>query len=492
MTEYQDIGLKRETIEEVISLVKNKKNISLSSESREKIRKCRAYLENRIESKEELIYGINTGFGSLCNVKIEKEQLSQLQRNLVLSHACGVGEEIPLEISRLIFFLKIKNMCHGYSGVRESLVDRMIELYNADVLPIIYELGSLGASGDLAPLAHLGLTIIGEESCYKSEKKCSFSDLGIPKFQLRAKEGLAILNGTQFSLAYATWTSYEAKKIMAAANMIAALSNDVYDCKKDPFREILHNIRPHQGQINAAKAIRYWRENSILGDREKINVQDPYSFRCVPQVHGASMQALDHVYTVVETELNSTTDNPSIFPEEEIVLTGGNFHAQPLALALDYLCISLSEIGNISERRLYQLINGDRQLPQFLIAKPGLDSGFMIAQYAVASVVSQNKQLCTPASVDSIVSCRGQEDHVSMAANAGTKAYKLVNNVWKILGVEFLAACQALDFRRPMTTSPRMEEIVSAFRKEVPFREEDKYLAGDMHKAEIFIRNLDL
>lgn len=466
--------------------------LSLAPESRDKVAKCRAYLDDRLSRREDLLYGINTGFGSLCNVKVEKHEYSDHQKNLVVSHACGLGDTIPVHIARLIFYLKIKNLGFGYSGARISLVDHMISIYNKGVTPVIYEFGSLGASGDLAPLAHLGLTLLGMGSSTHNGKvdrtDTIFDALSLKGIDLSAKEGLALLNGTQFSLAYATWSTHEAQKMLKVANMIAAMSARAFECGQEPYHHLIHQIRPHAGQIAVAKSMKEWLGPEL---KNKKSVQDPYSFRCVPQVHGATSNALDHVIQVVETELNSTTDNPNIFPEADQVLTGGNFHAQPLALVLDYLAIALAELGNISERRTYQLINGDRELPPFLIANAGKNSGFMIAQYAAASVVSKNKQLCTPASVDSIVSSKGQEDHVSMAANAATRTYKLVNNVWMVLGVEFLIACQAIDFRNDVDPDSRLASMHQAFRKEVTHMSEDRELHLDMKAAEKFIRNLD-
>ena len=466
--------------------------LQLSDEARTKVQACRTYLDDRLSKRDDLLYGINTGFGSLCNVKVEKDEYSEHQKNLVISHACGLGEEIPVHIARLIFYLKIKNLSFGYSGARLSLLDHMISIFNKQITPVIYEFGSLGASGDLAPLAHLGLTLLGMgKSTYQGGNKQTkeiFENTDLKGIDLSAKEGLALLNGTQFSLAYATWSAHQSQKMLKVANMIAAMSARAFECSQEPFHHLIHQIRPHKGQIAVAKSMKEWLGAELTN---KKSVQDPYSFRCVPQVHGATSIALDHVIDVVETELNSTTDNPNIFPEEDKVLTGGNFHAQPLALVLDYLAIAIAELGNISERRAYQLINGDRDLPPFLIANAGKNSGYMIAQYAAASVVSKNKQLCTPASVDSIVSSKGQEDHVSMAANAATKTYRVVNNVWRVLGVEFLIACQAMDFREDIDPDSRLGKMHQSFRKEVSFMEQDRELHLDMKAAEKFLRNID-
>ena len=392
--------------------------------------------------------------------------------------------------------LKIQSLAYGHSGVREQLVQRLVLFYNEGILPVIYQLGSLGASGDLAPLAHLSLPLIGEGEVWHGGRKRPAADvlleMGLEPLRLASKEGLALLNGTQFSLAYAVWCLMEAERLARLADCCAALSLDAFDCSMGPFHPSLHAIRPHEGQIRSAEAVRGWLEGSVLMEKEKIHVQDPYAFRCVPQVHGASWGAFQHVRQVILTEVNSVTDNPNIFPREGLILSGGNFHAQPLALALDYLAIALSELGSISERRTYQLISGKRGLPDFLTSDPGLNSGLMIPQYTAASMASQNKQLCTPASVDSIVSSNLQEDHVSMAANAGTKALQVVGNVERILAIEWMTAAQALEFRLPLTTSPRLKVLLEGYRKYVPRLEEDRLLRTDMQATVTFLRGCNI
>jgi len=478
-------------INKLYLLLKNGEKLCLSNESRSRIQENRRYLELKIEDTDEIIYGINTGFGSLCNVKISDKNLEKLQENLVLSHACGMGEIVPQYICKLILLLKIINLSHGNSGVRPEIVEKLIELYNSDIIPVIYQLGSLGASGDLAPLAHLSLPLIGAGKVYvRGSTQDSVSALTHHKINtvvLKSKEGLALLNGTQFSLAYATVVVSEAKSIFYLANKIAALSMEAFVCDISPFDKLLHQIRPHKGQLLTAQEIHSYLSESDVRRQQKLSIQDPYSFRCVPQVHGASFQAILHAEEVVNTEINSVTDNPNVFHDEDKILSGGNFHAQPLALVLDYLAIAMAELGSISERRVYQLINGDRGLPAFLTKYPGLDSGFMIAQYTAASIVSQNKQYCTPASVDSIVSSKGQEDHVSMAANAATKAYKVLQNLKSLMAIELLTACQAFEFRRPIKTSETLENIFGAVRKEVAFLEEDRLMHNDLKKAEKLI-----
>ncbi len=477
------------TIEEIIS---SHKKIALSEEAKTSIRNCREYLDKKMASNKEAIYGINTGFGSLCNVVIPADDLEKLQRNLVMSHACGTGEEVPQEMVKLMLLLKIQALSFGKSAVQLETVERLVDFFNNDILPVVYQQGSLGASGDLAPLAHMSLPLIGlGEVYYKNKKQQAetvLKELNLKAVQLKSKEGLALLNGTQFMSAYGVWCIMQTKKISTAADVIAALSIDAFDCRIDPFKPHLHTIRPHAGQVKTASTILSLLSDSPLMKRKKEQVQDPYSFRCVPQVHGASKDAFEYVASVFLTEINSVTDNPTVFPEEDEILSGGNFHGQPLALALDFLAIALSELGSISERRTYQLIAGLRGLPPFLVAKPGLNSGFMIPQYTAASIASQNKQLCTPASVDSIVSSNGQEDHVSMGANAATKCYKVVENVQRILAIELLNAAQALEFRRPEKSSAKIEQFVTSYRKQVPFVEVDKILFTEIEKTIQFIK----
>ncbi len=484
------------SLDHLRKLLEQKSPIQLSEASRKAVTSCRTFLEKKLEEPNAQFYGINTGFGSLCNVKISQEEITTLQRNLVLSHACGMGDEVPIEVVQLILFLKIQSLSYGNSGVRPILIDRLIYFYNNEIYPVIYQQGSLGASGDLAPLAHLSLPLIGEGEVWYQGKKIQTKDLPesvqVKPLALASKEGLALLNGTQFSTAYGAWALIQAERLSEQADLIAAISMDAFQVQMTPFDDRLHQIRPHQGQIETASAIRMWRAESPLATGKAISVQDPYAFRCVPQVHGASKQALAHVKSIFTTEINSVTDNPNLFPETDGILSGGNFHAQPLALPLDYLAIALSELGSIAERRTFQLISGLRGLPAFLIKNGGLNSGFMIPQYTAASIASQNKQLSTPASVDSIVSSNGQEDHVSMAANAGTKLYQVVHNVARILAIEWMTATQALSFRRPLQSSPKIEAIVAQYRKEVPILTNDRNMSIDMHKTVDFLKKLKL
>lgn len=468
----------------------------ISDESKQKIQHCREYLDQKIATTTLPLYGVNTGFGSLYNKNISKEDLEKLQDNLVKSHACGTGPEIPQYIVRLMLFLKAQSLSYGYSGIQLSTVQRLTELFNNKVYPKIFEMGSLGASGDLAPLAHLSLPLIGlgevnfEGKTYSSKQMLDHFHWN--PIHLKAKEGLALLNGTQFMGAFGVWCVLNAHRLLKLANLIGALSLDVFDGRIEPFDKKVHKIRPQKGQGTVAKEIQEILSGSQLIAQPKKHVQDPYSFRCIPQVHGASLDAIDYITNVVLAEVNGVTDNPNIFPDEDEIISAGNFHGQPLALVLDFLGIAVAELGSISERRTYQLISGSRDLPNYLVANPGINSGLMIPQYTAASLVSQNKQLCTPASVDSIVSSNGQEDHVSMGANAALKAHRIVNNTYSILAIELITAAQALQFRRPLLTSGRLEELVNTFRTVVPFIESDRLMHDEMVKAEEFLKCLSV
>ena len=466
--------------------------IRLSERSRLKIRRCRDYLDQKLRHSEDLYYGINTGFGSLCDIRISDADIETLQLNLVKSHAAGMGDPAPPVVVRLMLLLKIQSLSYGHSAVREVLVDRLIDFYNADILPVVFELGSLGASGDLAPLAHLSLPLLGLGEVWMNGQRIPASEallqMGWQPLIFQAKEALALLNGTQFSGAYAVWCLIESRRLADQADLNAAIGYDAFNCRLSPLTAQLHQVRPHSGQMATAQKLRGLLENSAIAKAEKNSVQDPYAFRCVPQVHGASRDALTYIEKMVDTEVNSVTDNPVIFPEDDLIVSGGNFHAQPLALPLDHLALALSELGSISERRVYQLISGQRGLPPFLTQNPGLNSGLMIAQYTAASIVSQNKTLCMPASADSIVSCNGQEDHVSMAANAATKARRVVLNLERLLAIEFMTAMQALEFRRPLRSAEKIEDLLAQYRQVIPRLEEDRVLSTDMEKTVAFLR----
>ncbi|MFA6277752.1 MAG: histidine ammonia-lyase [Pedobacter sp.] len=491
MTDYQ-IGSGQLSLAVIENIIQEKKRISLSDLAIERIEKCRKYLDDKLNRNEDPIYGINTGFGYLQHVKIEAENLTQLQHNLLLSHACGTGQEVPKEIVKLMLLLKIQSLSYGHSAIALSTVQRLVDFYNHDILPVIYTQGSLGASGDLAPLAHLALPLIGEGEVWYQDEKISSAELNKKlnwkALTLQSKEGLALINGTQFMSAYGTFCLLKAQKLSAWADAIAAISIDAFDCRIDPFLNLSHVIRPHQGQIATAEAIKNWLEGSELIARKGKQTQDPYSFRCVPQVHGASKDSINYIQSVFETEMNSVTDNPNVFPDEDLIISAGNFHGQPLALTLDFLCLALAELGSISERRTFQLISGTRGLPPFLVKNAGLNSGLMITQYTAASIASENKQLCTPASVDSIVSSNGQEDHVSMGANAATKCIRVVENLERILAIELLTASQALELRLPEKSSVKIEELVSKYRELVSFNEADRFLANDIKASIEFIR----
>ena len=477
-----------DTIDKIIS---GGLKLKLSAESVSKIANCRKYLDRKLAHLDDPVYGINTGFGALYNKSISKEDLGTLQKNLVMSHACGAGEEVPVEIVKLMLLLKIKGLSFGNSGVQVATVQRLIDFFNHDIVPVVYQQGSLGASGDLAPLAHLSLPLIGEGDVYMSGKKmpaaAMLKKFGWHPVQLQSKEGLALLNGTQFMSAYGVWCVMQGFELAHMADVISAASLDGYDGRIEPFDPLIHKIRPHNGQETVAAHMRELLNGSQLIRRRKEHIQDPYSFRCIPQVHGASRDAINYAAMVMETEINSVTDNPTIFPDGDKIISGGNFHGQPLALALDFLAIALAELGSISERRTYLLISGQRSLPPFLVADPGLNSGLMIPQYTAASIVSQNKLLCSPASVDSITSSNGQEDHVSMGANAATKTFRVVENLKTILSIEFFTAAQALEFRRPQKSSVKIETLVRDYRKKVSFVTKDRILFNDIQKTRSFL-----
>lgn len=476
-------------------VIQNNVPVSLGNEATQSVQKCRTYLDQKVADSDRTIYGVNTGFGSLYDQSISQDDLANLQVNLVRSHACGTGEKVVPEIVKTMLLLKAIGLHYGHSGVQVETIEQLLYFFNNDIIPVVYQQGSLGASGDLAPLAHIALALIGEGEVYHNgeikDSKKVFKELNRSPIHLRSKEGLALLNGTQFMSAYLAHCVYDGKKILLQANMNAALSLEGYDGRIDSFTSSVNEIRNQKGQIEAAKVIREILHGSELIKQHKEHVQDPYSFRCTPQVHGASYDALEHAELILIREINAVTDNPTIFPDEDQVISAGNFHGQPLAITLDFLAIALAEIGSISERRVYKLMSGQRGLPAFLVAHPGLNSGFMIAQYTAASIVSQNKQYCTPASIDSIDSSNGQEDHVSMGANAATKLHHIVKNVWQILGIETMAAAQAVEFKGIEKTSPQLRELHQKFRKEVPFIKEDEYMSIYLRKSNTFIKQLN-
>ncbi|WP_299149504.1 histidine ammonia-lyase [uncultured Dokdonia sp.] len=480
----------------IATILEEHKKLQLSEESILNINTSRTYLDKKIKNSKTPVYGVNTGFGSLCNVAIQDENLTKLQENLVRSHACGTGDYVPKDIVKLMLLLKVQSLSYGHSGVHINTVQRLIDFFNLDILPVVYNQGSLGASGDLAPLAHLALPLLGEGEVWSGDTIINAREAlkknKLSKITLQSKEGLALLNGTQFMSAYGVIALIKAHKLSYLADVIGAISIDAFNCNLSPFNPLVHYVRPHRGQIKTAARILSFLDDSEIAATEKENVQDPYSFRCIPQVHGATKDVIDFTTKTFKTEINSVTDNPNIFPADDLIISGGNFHGQPLALALDYLCIALSELGSISERRVYQLIGGLRGLPPFLVDSPGLNSGMMIPQYTAASIVSQNKQLCTPASVDSIVSSNGQEDHVSMGANAATKLLKVVENVETLLSIELLNAVQALHYRQPIHTSSFLQSFTKSYREVVPFADEDRIFANDIKLGKTFIGSLNI
>ena len=483
------------TFKAIFELLKYGHTIQLSEEAIKRIEICRHYLDNKMANHDGPIYGINTGFGALYNQRISREDLGKLQENLIKSHACGLGDEVPQKVVKLMILLKIQSLSYGHSGVQLSTVQRLVDFFNHSIIPVVYQLGSLGASGDLAPLAHMSLPLLGLGEVYDNGEKIpaakALAKRGWEPLGLKSKEGLALLNGTQFMSAYGVYSLLKLFRLSELADIISAISLDAFDGRIEPFMHELHVIRHHKGQIQTAERMRLLLEGSEIISRPKEHVQDPYSFRCIPQVHGASKDSINYVSSVFSSEINAVTDNPTIFPELDIIVSGGNFHGQPLALALDNMAIAAAEWGNISERRTYQLLSGKRGLPHFLVANPGLNSGFMIPQYTAASIVSQNKQLCTPASVDSIESSQGQEDHVSMGANAATKGYKVVENLERILAIELFNAAQALDFRRPEKTSPILEDFIGNYREKVAFIHEDTLMHDEMEKSIQFLRDVE-
>lgn len=480
------------SIERISEILDNNIQLALSPEAVERIEHCRRYLDNKIETCDRPIYGITTGFGSLCNISIGQDDLADLQKNLVMSHACGCGDTIDPQIVRIMLITKVMSLSFGNSGVCLHTVQRLIDLFNRNILPVVYSLGSLGASGDLSPLANLCLPLLGlGEVWYRGQRRQAaevLAEEGLEPLTLTSKEGLALLNGTQFMSSHAVWAIIKSRKLSALADKIGALSLDAFDGCIDAFGTEVNAVRPHPGQLQTALAVRHWLEGSELINRPKQYVQDPYSFRCMPQVHGAVKDALEYVGRVIEIEINSPTDNPTIFPDEDIIVSAGNFHGEPIALPMDYLCLAMTELSSISERRIYRLISGTRGLPSFLVARPGLNSGFMIPQYAAASIVNQSKGLCWPTSCDSIPSSQGQEDHVSMGANSATKLCRVVDNTERVLAIELLNAAQALDLRRPLKSSPALEQWCAEFRKEVPFVDVDTVMYTLIDRAINFIR----
>lgn len=480
------------TIDRIGEVVYNGYKLELSDDARNRIIRCREYLDEKIAKTTRPVYGVTTGFGSLCDVSVNPDQLAQLQINLMMSHACGVGDRVPNDIVKMMMLLKVQSLSYGYSGCKLDTVQRLVDFFNNDIYPVVYMQGSLGASGDLVPLAHMSLPLVGLGEVEYQGKVISGAEMlkifGWEPIHLVSKEGLALLNGTQNMSAFAVWSLLQAQKLSDWSDKIAAMSLDAYHGLLSPFTKAVHVVRPHQGQLDTAARMMELLEGSEIAATPKDYVQDPYSFRCIPQVHGAAKDTIAYVKSVIDTEINSATDNPTVCPDEDLIISAGNFHGEPIALPMDFLSIGLSELANISERRIYKLVSGTRGLPSFLVAKPGLNSGFMIAQYTAASVVSLNKSLATPSSIDSIPSSQGQEDHVSMGANAAIKLYKIVLNVERVLAIELFNAAQALEFRRPQKSSPVIEKLFDEYRKVVPFIVNDEVMYPHIQHSIEFLR----
>lgn len=453
------------------------------------VTKSRGIVEEALK-KNEPLYGINTGFGILANKRVSDEQLKQLQRNLILSHSVGVGELIPKDISRLMLQLKIHALGIGNSGISEETFDRLVCFSDLDLIPAIPEKGSVGASGDLAPLAHMALPLLGygyfwnEDGTDTIPAEQHLQDNGLEPIELQAKDGLSLINGTQLMSAYSAYILEKSMALAKAADIIAAMSLEALQGSIKPFDERIHNVRPHKGQQEVAENVR-----NLLVDSEILEshrncgkVQDPYCLRCVPQVHGASRDALRHCTQMIETEINSVTDNPLVFEDGDII-SGGNFHGQPLALAIDYAKIALAEFGSISERRTYLLLEGHDGLPTLLMEETGINSGFMIPQYTSAALVSENKGLAHPASVDSIPTSLGQEDHVSMGSIGALKLLEIYQNVEQVLAIELFTAAQALDFRKPLKPGRGVEIAHKFIRDAIPHADEDHYFKDDINNA---------
>ena len=480
------------TINRIEEIIAKGYKLELSEDAVQRIVHCREYLDKKIATNTKPVYGVTTGFGSLCNVSIGHDYLAQLQINLMMSHACGTGDRVPNEIVKIMLLLKIQSLSYGYSGCKLDTVQRLVDFFNNDIYPIVYMQGSLGASGDLVPLAHLSLPLIGLGEVEYQGKVMSGKEIlqimGWQPIELASKEGLALLNGTQNMSSFAVWALIQSHRLNDWADKIAAMSLDAYNGLVEPFTDAVHQVRPHKGQIETAARMRELLQGSEILEKPKSYVQDPYSFRCVPQVHGTVKDTMAYVESVIDTEINSATDNPTVCPDEDLIISAGNFHGEPIALPMDFLAIALSELANISERRIYKLVSGTRGLPSFLVANPGVNSGFMITQYTAASVVSLNKNLCSPASVDSIPSCQGQEDHVSMGANAAIKLYQVVLNTERVLAIELLNATQALEFRRPLKSSAVIQSIFEDYRKVVPFIINDEVMYPYIQKSIEFLR----
>ncbi len=477
-------GIDQLTVKKAIAIAKGKKKAGLVDEAIEKVQQCRRKVEQMAQSNVP-VYGINTGFGPLCDTQISPEETSKLQENLLLTHAVGVGNPIDKELSKIMMICKVHALCHGFSGVRLEVIQRILFFINNNILPVVPEQGSVGASGDLAPLSHLFLPLLGEGELWIKDEIVStkeyYQQENIKPIKLAAKEGLGLINGTQFILAHTIMGLYRMEYLLDLADVAGTMSLEGLMGSASPFREEIHTIRPFKGNLRVAERIRF-----LLTDSENVKVhehcqriQDPYSIRCMPQVHGASRNAFDHLNELAEIEMNSVTDNPIVLTEE-LAISGGNFHGQPLAMAIDYGSLAAAELGNISDRRCYLLLEGKYGLPRLLTAHGGLNSGFMIPQYTTAALVTENKSLCFPPSADSIPTSLGQEDHVSMGSISGRKFNQILGNLEKIFAIELMYAAQAMEFRRPNQFSPVIEQNFAVIREKVDKLEDDRLIKDDI------------
>jgi histidine ammonia-lyase len=485
------------TLARLRTAIANDQRLILTPAARARIRRSRR-LVDALHDHHAAHYGINTGFGVLAHKRVPPADIEKLQENLVLSHAVGVGDEAPAEIVRLMLLLKVNGLAVGLSGVTERVVDSLVCFYNADALPVVYTKGSLGASGDLAPLAHMVLPLLGlGEMDFQGKRRAASAvlrQLGLTPLTLKSKEGLGLINGTQFMSAYAVHCLLRIQNLARTADIGAAMTLEAARGSAAPYDARIHAARPHRGQIDVAKNLRQLLKGSKIlpSHADCAKVQDPYSLRCVPQVHGAVRLALEHARAVVETEINSATDNPLVFANGEII-SGGNFHGEPLAFVLDYLAIATAEIASIAERRIYMLLHGDTigdlKVPRLLMKDTGLNSGFMIPQYTAAALVSENKVFAHPASVDSIPSSLGQEDHVSMGSISATKLLEVVKNTETVLAIEFMCSAQGLEFLRPLKSGPGVEAAFAEIRRHIPFAQADRLFHHDVQTALALVRS---
>ncbi|MCG8801932.1 histidine ammonia-lyase [Tenacibaculum finnmarkense] len=485
-------GIDALTVNKVIEISKGTLKAVVTSDAAIKIKECRTKVEVMANSTAA-VYGINTGFGPLCDVQISPEETSKLQENLLITHAVGVGNPIDKELSKMMMICKVHALCQGFSGVRLALIERIIYFIENDLLPVVPEQGSVGASGDLAPLSHLFLPLLGEGEFWQSEEIISAKEVlkkhNLQPLTLMAKEGLGLINGTQFILSHAILGLKKMEYVLDLADVTGAMTLEGYSGNVSPFKEELHLIRPFKGNLKVAERMRMLlKDSENVADTTFERVQDPYSIRCMPQVHGASRNAYAHLKELAEIEMNSVTDNPIVLSETEAI-SGGNFHGQPLAMALDYTSIAVSELGNIADRRCYLLLEGKHGLPRLLTSAGGLNSGFMIPQYTTAALVTENKSLCFPPSADSVPTSLGQEDHVSMGSISGRKFNQILGNLDKILAIELMYAAQAMDFRRPNTFSPIIEENFKIIRNKVAKLEEDRILKDDINTLIKMVKN---